>query len=93
MESTFWGSRELLDASRIEKSYTLQLNFLENYLSRGANNYVVLASLENYYQFITDDQENLRRYVFESNVRDYQGNVEVNKDIKETLASDDNLDI
>lgn len=41
----FWGARELLDASRIEKSYTLQLNFLENYLSRGVNNYIIL-----YYQ-------------------------------------------
>lgn len=88
----FWGARELLDASRIEKSYTLQLNFLENYLSRGVNNYIVLSSLNDYYKFIIDENENLRRYIFESNVRDYQGNVEVNKDIQNTLVSNDNLD-
>lgn len=88
----FWGARELLDASRIEKSYTLQLNFLENYLSRGVNNYIVISSLIDYYNFVTDENKNLRRYIFESNVRDYQGNVEVNKDIQNTLISNDELD-
>lgn len=88
----FWGARELLDASRIEKSYTLQLNFLENYLSRGVNNYIVLSSLIDYYNFVIDENKNLRRYIFESNVRDYQGNVEVNKDIQNTLVSKDILD-
>ena len=92
IKADFIGARELLDLSRVERSYTLQLNFLENYLSRGADNYVVLSSLEDYFRFITDDEDNLRRYVFESNVRDYQGNVEVNKDIMGTLRSEDKLD-
>jgi hypothetical protein len=92
IKADFLGARELLDLSRVERSYTLQLNFLENYLSRGADNYVVLSSLEDYFRFITDDEGNLRRYVFESNVRDYQGNVEVNKDIMGTLRSEDKLD-
>lgn len=85
----FIGARELLEASRIEKSYTLKLAFLENYISRGEDNYIVLASLKDYYSFVTDENENLRRYVFESNVRDYQGDVEVNDDIKATLEKDD----
>lgn len=80
--TNFFGARELLDASRREKSYTLQLRFLENYISRGEDNYVVLASLKDYYNFVVDEKDNLRRYIFESNVRDYQGNVEVNKDIQ-----------
>lgn len=88
----FWGARELLDASRIEKSYTLQLTFQENYISRGENNYIVISSLLDYYNFVIDDNKNLRRYIFESNVRDYQGNVEVNKDIQNTLVSNDSLD-
>lgn len=88
----FFGARELLDLSRIEKSYTLQLNFLESYLSRGADNYIVLASLIDYYTFVTDENQILRRYIFESNVRDYQGDVEVNKDIRSTLVSNDDLD-
>jgi len=91
-EATFMGARELLDASRVEKSYTLQLQFLENYLSKGADNYIVLCNLRSYYNFITDEHGNLQRHIFESNVRDYQGNVEVNKDIQKTLEAHDNLD-
>ncbi|MBW4681442.1 MAG: AIPR family protein [Microcoleus vaginatus WJT46-NPBG5] len=79
------GARELLEKARQEKSYSLQLNFLENYISRSADNYVVLTRLDEYYKFVTD-KNSLRKYLFESNVRDYQGNVEVNKDIKNTLA-------
>ncbi|MCK4476391.1 MAG: AIPR family protein [Methanophagales archaeon] len=91
-EIKFFGARELLDASRLEKSYTLQLRFLENYISKGDNNYVILSSLKDLFKFVTDENGNLRRYIFESNVRDYQGNVEVNKDIRYTLESDDKLD-
>ena len=49
--------------------------------------YVALVSLPDYYRFITDEQGNLVRYIFESNVRDYQGNVTVNKQIQETLKN------
>lgn len=50
--------------------------------------YITLSTLPDYYRFITDDQGNLVRHIFESNVRDYQGNVTVNKQIQETLESD-----
>ncbi len=88
----FMGARELLDASRIEKTYTLQLKFQENYISTGDNNYIVLASLPDYYAFISDENGYLRRYIFESNVRDYQGDVEVNRDILLTLQSTNDMD-
>jgi len=82
----FFGARELLEFFRTEKTYTLQLEFTES-LSKGENDYAVLCDLVNFYRFVTDDSKNLRRYIFESNVRDYQGEVEVNKDIKKTLES------
>ncbi|MFP5269842.1 AIPR family protein [Coleofasciculus sp.] len=85
----FVGARELLESARQEKSYSLKLKFLENYISRDEDNYVVLTKLDEYYEFVTDDKSYLRKYLFESNVRDYQGNVEVNRDIKITLASKD----
>lgn len=44
-----------------------------------------LVSLSDYYRFLTDDQGQLRSYLFEANVRDYEGNVSVNKGIRETL--------
>lgn len=88
VEFIFLGARELLEMSRLEKSYSLQLKFLESYISRGEDNYVVLASLRDYYDFVTDENDALCRYLFESNVRDYQGNIAVNQDIRRTLDSD-----
>ncbi|MBW4511972.1 MAG: AIPR family protein [Scytonematopsis contorta HA4267-MV1] len=90
---SFVGARELIDSSRLEKSYTLQLKFIENYISRGEDNYVILASLREYFNFVTYENKELRTYIFAFNVRDYQGsNIEVNKDIKTTLESNSNLD-
>lgn len=90
---SFFGARELIDSSRFEKSYTLQLKFIENYISRGEDNYVVLASLKDFHDFTTFDNGELRDYIFTFNVRDYQGsNVEVNKDIKATLESKHEVD-
>jgi hypothetical protein len=88
----FFGAKELLELSRIEKTYTLTLNFIETFLSKGEDNYVVLTNLKEYFDFITDEDGNLRKYIFESNVRDYQGNVEVNIDILKTLSSEKELD-
>ncbi|MEH1952944.1 AIPR family protein [Nostoc sp.] len=91
VDASFVGARELIDSYRLEKSYTLQLKFIENYISRGEDNYVILASLKDYYNFVTYDE--LRKYIFAFNVRDYQGsNVEVNKDIKATLELNEKLD-
>ncbi|NES77387.1 MULTISPECIES: AIPR family protein [unclassified Okeania] len=96
VEFEFLGASELLEISRKEKSYNLELKFVENYISRLDNNsdnnlnkgYVILSKLKDYYEFVTDEQGNLRKYIFESNVRDYQGNnIEVNKDIKNSLDS------
>ncbi|MBS5909584.1 MAG: AIPR family protein [Paenibacillus macerans] len=88
----FIGARQLLDAARTEKTYTLQLRFLENYISRGEDNYVILSKITDYCDFVSDERGSLRKYIFESNVRDYQGEVEVNKDIRLTLEHEDTLD-
>jgi len=84
----FVGARELLDKARQEKIYSLKLKFIES-ITRGEDNYVVLTKLEEYYNFVTDEKGDLRKYLFEANVRDYQGNIEVNRDIKLTLDSKD----
>ncbi len=86
------GARELLDLSRVERTYTLQLNYIENTLSTGSNNYVVLAGIEDYYNFVSDERGILRKYIFDANVRDFQGYVEVNKDIMNTLLYEDSID-
>lgn len=83
----YFGARELLNNSRIEKKYTLPLQFIANYLSVGQNSYILLSKIIDYYHFVVDNNNNIRGYIFESNVRDYQGRVEVNKDIIQTLGS------
>jgi hypothetical protein len=82
----FYGANELLEIARKKKSYSLRLNFIESNISRTSTNYVVLCLLKDYFKFVTDDEGRLRRYLFESNVRDYLGELAINRDISETLA-------
>ena len=89
-QEQFVGARELIQAGRRTANYTLRLEFSEQ-LTDG-NAYVLLADLPAYYDFITDEEDSLRRYILESNVRDYQGSVEVNKEIHDELASSDGID-
>ncbi|WP_075731570.1 AIPR family protein [Streptomyces acidiscabies] len=65
-----------------------QLVFTETPMSTSlGEGYVCLARLDEYYQFITSDNEALRLELFESNVRDYAGSTDVNNAIGETLKS------
>ncbi|MGW7719181.1 AIPR family protein [Streptomyces chartreusis] len=65
-----------------------QLVFTETPMSTSlGEGYVCLARLDEYYRFITSDNEALRLELFESNVRDYAGSTSVNNAIGETLKS------
>lgn len=79
---TFCGSTELVELHRKMSNYSLELPFVEA-LSKGER-YVLLAKLADYYSFISNDGK-LRRYLFDSNVRDFMGLNRVNEDIKATL--------
>ncbi|MHB9291035.1 hypothetical protein Holit_00105 [Hollandina sp. SP2] len=52
--------------------------------------FIATVKLSEYYKFITNENGELIRYIFESNVRDYQGKVSVNQDIQETLEHQTN---
>lgn len=54
--------------------------------------YITLIGLKDYYNFITNDDNELIRHIFESNVRDYQGKTNVNKEIEATLKNYDSGD-
>lgn len=86
----FRGARELLESAQKEKTYTLLLKVIENPITTGENSYITLANLRDYGTFVADNGL-LRKYIFESNVRDWQGDVEVNKDIRKTLETKDSL--
>ena len=82
---SFYGASELLSLSRQQKTFSLKLPYAESFITREGSHYIILSKIPDYFQFITDENGNLRRYLFESNVRDYLGEVRVNNDIFETL--------
>jgi len=93
-EFHFVGASELLQIFRRVPSTSIPLQLLENATSTTFHEnqgYLCLVSLINYYDFVTEG-EFLRKNIFEANIRDYQGKVEVNQGIKATLeevTSDD----
>lgn len=81
----FWGAEEILAAYRKKADYSLTLNVKEC-LSHGKQ-MVVLANLGDYFKFITFEDGKMRKYLFDSNVRDFMGINAVNGDILETLEN------
>ena len=80
----FYGARELHQLSQRVRSERLELAF-EGTLPDEVNSYVALVALEEYCRFLRDETGALRRYIFDGNVRDFQGNIEVNSAIAESL--------
>jgi endonuclease YncB( thermonuclease family) len=83
----FIGATELVDAHRRVKRFSLDLPFVEH-LATGRDSYVLLVRLEDYCHFVTDEGNSLRRYLFDSNVRDYLGTNQVNQDIAASLGDE-----
>jgi AIPR protein len=83
----FIGARELLQLARRQAVSNFELEFTENPISTENGSYVCLVPLKNYYKFIVDKNDVLIKRIFDANVRDYQGNVKVNKAIQETLQN------
>jgi AIPR protein len=88
-EFSFLGAAEIVQLHRKTPNYTLELPFVEA-LAKGER-YVLLAQLSDYYRFVSDEGK-LRRYLFESNVRDFMGLNRVNEDIKATLENPESAD-
>jgi hypothetical protein len=84
---TLAGASELLARFYDTPVSTVTLETSRSFYSGALGKaYVCLASLENFAKFITN-RDSLRSYMFEANVRDYQGDVTVNKEIALTLSS------
>lgn len=81
------GANELNNRYNERPTYALRMEYQENATS--GNSHIALVKLKDYYNLIVDENDRLRRHLFEWNVRDYQGNVEVNKGIRESLTSAD----
>lgn len=86
---SFIGSTELVELHRKAPNFSLELPFSDD-LSSGET-YILLVKLKDYYNFLSDDGK-LRRYLFDSNVRDFMGLNRVNEDIRNTLLDDNSPD-
>lgn len=82
----FVGARRLVEMTRNVPSSSRILEVSESPISTESGSYVCLVTLSKYFEFISDDGT-LVRNIFESNVRDYQGDVTVNTGIKQTLQN------
>lgn len=83
----FLTAGKLIELSRREQIKTKGIPLLDNPISTQDGGYIAIAPLKNYNDFITTETGELIKYFFDSNIRDYQGNVEVNSGIKETLQT------
>ena len=86
----FVGAGDLLELSRKRKTKSLKLKVASNTISEGEG-VICLVKLKDYFEFITDGSKNRLHSIFDVNVREYEGAVEVNKAIKATLQGSDRM--
>ncbi len=54
---------------------------------------MILSTIDDYYEFLVSEDNELKEYLFEANIRDFQNkNNEVNEEILKTLDKKDNID-
>ncbi len=91
-----YSAEELIELHSQKTDLQLELKFKEQPSTidyKGSNiGYIGVVKLPNYHDFITDNQGNIREAIFEENVRHYQGEVDVNKKINESLSLDFDTD-
>jgi len=88
VDVSFIGADKLYELVNkiVNNEFTLLLS--ENPLTNASSKvFVALVNLAEYYKFMVNENKELVRHIFEANVRDYQGNVAVNKDIHDTLEN------
>ena len=84
----FWDCRRLLAEVRETKPWTTTIPTVKDFTTSDGTAAVCLIRLADFADFLRDDSGGQRRHLLEANVRAYQGaNVQVNKDIQNTLRS------
>lgn len=91
VEVTFVDSDTLFEMYNAVIENRVNLKFADIPISPNQKNYVALVDLKSYFNFIVNDEGDVRKSFFDSNVRDYKGKNNVNSSISETLhRADDN---
>ncbi|GAA2411580.1 AIPR family protein [Streptomyces glaucosporus] len=86
-EVEFLGPAELWKRASVIPSYTLELPYQES-ITHGTS-HIALIALGDYISFLSEDDGTIKSHIFDWNVRDYQGNVEVNREIAASLQNPD----
>lgn len=81
----FITAKKLIHLSRKEQLQSKDIVLNDNPISTQDGGYIAIVPIRQYYDFITDGNNELIRYFFDANIRDYQVNVDVNKEIRKTL--------
>lgn len=84
---SFLRAQELLQLARRSPITAHHLRLAENPISTGGEGFVCLVGISDYFGFVRAEDGSLKEDIFEGNVRDYQGNTEVNQQIRDTLVS------
>jgi len=92
VEVTFVDSDTLFDMYNAMIENRVNLRFADIPISPNQKNYIALVDLKSYFKFIVNDEGDVRKSFFDSNVRDYQGKNNVNSSISETLHRANNND-
>ena len=90
VEVQFLGARQLLDLARRRPKTTHSLQVSKALSDVGG--YVALSPLGEYVGFLMGPDGRVQPELFESNVRDFQGNTEVNAEIKKTLQTETDVE-
>lgn len=91
-----YSSEELLRLYQTQRNERLSIKYKETPLSTSFLNhgigYVGTVKLADYKAFLKDEDDSIRENLFESNIRHFQGLVDVNKKIKNTIEQPLNED-
>jgi hypothetical protein len=80
------GARELIDLANRPRFLNKKMTFAAPPASDGTTEgWVGLVQLGEFFKLITDEEKKLLTSIFEENVRDFEGDSGVNKEIAETL--------
>lgn len=90
VQTEFLGARRLLDLARRRPKTTFELQVSKSLSA--TNGYVGLSTLTAYNTFLRGEDNSVRHELFESNVRDFQGDTEVNEEIQKTLQNETSVD-
>jgi hypothetical protein len=85
----FLGARDLLDIAQQQAIQTLTIKTAQYLFEPDGDSVACFVKLKDYFSFITDDRGFRRTHIFDENVREYEGDNQVNMAIGKTLAEGD----